>query len=759
MEIYYFIIVGFLLVLAVSDLIIGVSNDAGNFLNSAIGSKVAPFKIIILTAAAGVTIGAAFSSGMMEVARSSMFNPEKFYFNEIMLLFLAVMIADVLILDMFTTFALPTSTTVSIVFELLGAAVAISIWKLVRAEGSIANLSGYINSARALGIIAGIFLSIFIAFTFGVIIQWILRLLFSFNISKTLKYWGGLWGGFAFAVIIYFLLVKGAKGTTLISEDKIIWIISNSKKLFLYCFAGSAILFQLLILIARVNILKIIVLLGTFALAMAFAGNDLVNFIGVPLAGLDSFKAYLASGMKPDEFSMGFLRGPVHTPVIYLLTAGLIMAVALRFSRKVKTVTATTVNLSSQEDRTERFESSVLARYLVRWALDIHFFFQKLIPRRLQIIIDRRFDQLVLQSQKKVQQEAAAFDLIRASVNLVVSSALIAFGTSLKLPLSTTYITFMVAMGTSLSDGAWGRESAVYRITGVLTVTGGWFLTAFSAFLVSFLIATGLFYLEMAGAIGFMLITAFIFSRTHIIYKKRLARDKSQMLREEKLSAIGIMTDCSETVKRIIINVSKLYYLAILNFVKENRKELQELRKESKELSDDTRELKKNLPHTIRKLREDEVDSGHYYVQILDYLRETTNCLNYVISPLYIHVDNNHPPLNKNQADELLQFNEKMSEYFNFILNILKNNKFEQIDNLLDLRDRLIEETISLKKRQIKLLKKLGKGSRVSMLYLEILTESKNMLLFTTNVVEAQKEFLDYGRNNSAMKEHLIYMK
>lgn len=752
MEIYYIVIVGFLLILAVSDLIIGVSNDAGNFLNSAIGSKVAPFKIIILVAAVGITIGAAFSSGMMEVARSSMFNPEKFYFSEIMLLFLAVMIADVLILDMFTTFAMPTSTTVSVVFELLGAAVAISTWKLVRAEGNIADLANYINSAGALGIIAGIFLSILVAFTFGMIMQWFLRMLFTFNISKTLKYWGGLWGGFAFAVITFFLVIKGAKGTRLLSEDSVNWITAHSKMLFLYCFAGGAVLFQLLILIARVNILRIIVLLGTFALAFAFAGNDLVNFIGVPLAGLDSFKAYLVSGVKPDELLMGFLRGPVHTPAIFLLTAGLIMAVALRFSRKARTVTATTINLSSQEDRSERFQSSILARYLVRWALDIHGFFQKLLPRRLQVIIDRRFDQMIIKSeeQQQQQQEAAAFDLIRASVNLVVSSALIAFGTSMKLPLSTTYITFMVAMGSSLSDGAWGRESAVYRITGVLTVIGGWFLTAFSAFIVSFLIATGLFYLEMIGVIGFILITVFIFSRTHIIYKRRTARDKTQAIREERLSTINIISDCSETVKKIIINVSKLYYLSIFNFVNENRKELLELRRESKELSEETKELKKNIHHIIRKLREDEVDSGHYYVQVLDYLRETTNCLNYIIGPIYTHVDNNHPPLNKEQAKELLHFNEKMSEFFNFSLNILKNNRFEKIDELLIIRDNLISETTSMKKRQIKLLKKAGKGSRVSMLYLEILNESKNMLLFATNVVEAQKEFLEYEKNNSS---------
>ncbi len=748
MEYYYLIIVGFLLLLAISDLTIGVSNDAVNFLNSAIGSKAAPFNIIILVAALGVIIGATFSSGMMEVARSSIFNPEKFHFDEIMILFLAVMITDVIILDMFNTFGMPTSTTVSIVFELLGSAVAVSTMKIIRAGESIGNLSNFINSDRALGIIAGIFLSIFIAFTIGAVIQWIIRLFFSFNISRTLKYWGGIWGGISVTAIFYFLIVKGAKGATFMNENMVEWITSNSRLLMFYFFAGGSILFQLLIMLAGVNVLRIIVLLGTFALAMAFAGNDLVNFIGVPLAGLESFKAYFASGLRPDELLMTILQGPVKTPVLFLLAAGIIMAIALKYSRKARSVTATTINLSSQEELTERFESSALARFLVRWSLDASNFFQRIIPHRLQIFIERRFDQSALSNEDRKQQEVLAFDLLRASVNLVVASALIALGTSLKLPLSTTYVTFMVTMGSSLSDGAWGRETAVYRITGVLTVVGGWFLTAFSAFALAFLFATGLYFGGFVAIIGFMLLAAYILIRTHALHRKKTAETTIAAVKEDKVTTAGIIQNCSDTVKKMIIKVSKLYYLSIANFVKENRKDLHQVRKETKELNQEIKKLKGSIHYTIRKLIEEDIESGHYYVQVLDYLRETTNCLSFVINPLFVHVDNNHPPLNKEQANELIQFNEKMSEFFNFALNILKNNKFDRLNELVEKRNNLVVETVNLKKKQIKTLKKLRKGSKVSMLYIEILTESKNMLLFATNVLQAQKEFLEYGNNN-----------
>jgi len=417
---------------------------------------------------------------MMEVARKGIFNPEFFAFSEIMIIFLAVMMSNVLLLDFFNTMGLPTSTTISIVFGILGGAVGVAIFKIIKAGALINSLGSYINIESSVLIIVGIFLSIAIAFTMGIIIQWIVRLAFSFNNKKAYKYWSGIWGGFAITAILYFLLIKGAKGSTLVSAEMLTYIKTNTTLILLISFAGWTILFQLLVFLTRVNILKITVLVGTFALAMAFAGNDLVNFIGVPLAGFASFKSFVASNSSDaGGFMMESLLEPVNTPILFLIAAGVIMVLTLRFSKKAKAVTATTIDLSRQDEGSERFASSSLARFIVRRSVEFSNGITKITPPAVTRFITRRFD---TEQGEEDKQEQLAFDLIRASVNLVVASILIAIGTSLKLPLSTTYVTFMVAMGTSLADGAWGRDSAVYRISGVLTVIGGWFFTAFIAF-------------------------------------------------------------------------------------------------------------------------------------------------------------------------------------------------------------------------------------------------------------------------------------
>ncbi len=748
MEYYYLLIVVILFALAISDIIVGVSNDAVNFLNSAIGSKAAPFRIIILVAAIGVIFGASFSNGMMEVARKGILNPEMFLFNEIMIIFLAVMLTDIILIDFFNTFSLPTSTTVAVIFELLGASVGITIIKVSQSAEGLGSLSSYINSDRSLGIISGIFISILIAFTVGAIIQWFIRLLFTFKINKTLKYWGGLWGGIAFAMIVYFLLVKGIKGTTFMSDEAIELIQNNSLKILIYCIIGGSVIFQLLIMFTKVNTLRIIVLFGTFALAMAFAGNDLVNFIGVPLAGYESFRAFIASGVEHDQMLMEILTHPVKTPTMFLLISGLIMALTLRFSKKARAVTETEIGLSRQDDGAERFESSALARFLVRWSMELGAFFERITPNKIIAIIDKRFDQTILKSHEKKQQDILAFDLVRASVNLVVASILISFGTSLKLPLSTTYVTFMVAMGSSFSDRAWGRESAVYRITGVLTVISGWFLTAFIALSASFIVAISIYFGGIVVLLILVVIVVLLILRSQAIFKKREKETHSDKhLGIEKVASENIFDSCSETVKSIIISLSKLYYLSILNFTKEKRKELTEVKRDIKELNQVTKNLKNDIFRTIRKLEEEEIESGHYYVQVLDYMREATNSLQYVITPIYSHVDNNHPPLPKDQEKELMQFSEKMSEFFNFSLNILINNKFDNIPELIKLRNEIINQTVNLKKNQIQYLKNERKGTKVSMVFLEIMTESKNLVLFVTNVLEAQKEFIEHSRN------------
>ncbi|MCK4880320.1 MAG: inorganic phosphate transporter [Bacteroidales bacterium] len=733
MEAYYILIIGVLFLLAVSDLIVGVSNDAVNFLNSAIGSKAAPFKIILAIAAAGVLVGAVFSNGMMEVARKGIFNPEFFAFNEIMIIFLAVMLTDILLLDFFNTIGLPTSTTVSIVFEILGAAVAVSIYKVTRSVDGLLNVSDYINVESSVMIIVGIFLSVIIAFIVGMIIQWIVRLAFSFNVKKTHKYWTGVWGGFAITAILFFLLIKGAKGSTLISADMLATIKEHTTRVMLISFLGWTLLFQLLTLFTRINVLKITVLMGTFALAMAFAGNDLVNFIGVPLAGFESFKAFMASGSsEPAGFLMTALREPVNTPIYFLIAAGLIMVLTLRFSKKAKSVTATTIDLSRQDEGSERFASSSLARFLVRRAVETSNGMTKIMPSAVTRFVQDRFD---AENNRDEKDQKVAFDLVRASVNLVVASILIAIGTSLKLPLSTTYVTFMVAMGTSLADGAWGRESAVFRITGVLTVIGGWFFTAFSAFLASFLIASLIFFGKLPVILILIVFSIFILLRTHAFHKRRT--EKQERLDSQIITAsYGVLKACDDEVKSTILKVSKILYLTYTNLFKEKHKELKNLRKETKRLSKEIKEIIENIPVTLRKFDEHELESGHHYVQVVAYMKEMSNSLMHIVQPAYNHLNNNHP-LDKVQADSLKNFNEKSSEFFNFLINILKNRNFDSIDELVQRRDEMINMANDILLNRIKILKKTQKGVKISVTYMEMLSETKNLFLNAVKLVKA----------------------
>ena len=733
MEVYYILIVGVLFILAISDLIVGVSNDAVNFLNSAIGSKAAPFKIILAIAAAGVLVGAIFSNGMMEVARKGIFNPEFFAFQEIMIIFLAVMLTDILLLDFFNTMGLPTSTTVSIVFELLGSSVAVALYKVVRSVNAEHVVGDFINITSSVMIIVGIFLSVVIAFSVGLIIQWMVRLLFSFNVKKTAKYWTGLWGGFAITAILYFLLIKGAKGSTLITADTLALIKEHTSRSLLISFAGFTVLFQLLTLFTRVNVMKITVLLGTFALAMAFAGNDLVNFIGVPLAGFESFKAYTASGAgDPSGFMMSALQEKVNTPVYFLIAAGLVMVLTLRFSKKAKSVTATSIDLSRQGEGSERFASSSLARFLVRRAVDTSNSVKKITPPAVLRFVENRFD---TNKDKESKEAGVAFDMVRASVNLVVASILIAIGTSLKLPLSTTYVTFMVAMGTSLADGAWGRESAVYRITGVLTVIGGWFFTAFSAFLASFLIATLIFFGKMPVIIILIGVAIYLLLRSHAFHKKKT--EKQEIADSQVITASSqVLKTCDDEVRKSVIKVSKILQLSYTAFFKEKHKELKQQKKEAKHLSKDIKAIREGIPEKLRKFEESDLVSGHHYVQVVAYLKEMSNSLMHIIQPAYNHLDNNHP-LDKMQAEPLIIFNEKSSEFFNFAIKILKNREFESIDELAVRRDKMIELANDIMLTRIKILKKTQKGVKVSVTYMEMLNESKNLFLNVVHLVRA----------------------
>ena len=522
MENIYLILVVVLFALAISDLIVGVSNDAVNFLNSAIGSKAAPFKIIMGVAAPGILFGTTFSSGMMEVARKGIFHPEHFYFSEIMIIFLAVMVTDILLLDSFNTLGMPTSTTVSIVFELLGAAVSVSVIKLYSQPEAIAqiketigqtvNVGTFINTNKAVLIISGILLSVIVAFSVGAFVQWISRLIFSFDYSKTYKYYGAIWGSFAITAITYFILIKGIKGSTFsgleINPGVTLtdWIKNSQVQILTYGFIAWVVVLQIFKML-KINILKVIVLTGTFALAMAFAGNDLVNFIGVPLAGYHAFLDWSASGASPDSYLMSGLTGKVPTEYYLLLSAGFIMVITLWVSKKARTVIKTSIDLSRQDEGDEKFGSSLIARNIVRASIKTTQAVEKVIPAPIKKYIGKKFDTTPFKETRAKEENPPAFDMIRASVNLVVASILIAIGTSFKLPLSTTYVTFMVAMGTSLADKAWDKEKAVYRITGVVSVIGGWFFTAFSAFTVAFIIALLFYY---GGFIAMFSMLAFV---------------------------------------------------------------------------------------------------------------------------------------------------------------------------------------------------------------------------------------------------------
>jgi phosphate/sulfate permease len=761
MENIYLIIVFILFLLAVSDLVVGVSNDAVNFLNSALGAKVAPYRVVLFVASLGIFLGATFSTGMMEVARNGIFNPQHFFFSEIMIIFIAVMITDVILLDMFNSFGFPTSTTVSLVSELMGAAVAVSLIKLAGSGQTIlidgverlATIGDYINTAKSLGIITGILSSVVIAFTAGVVVQFFARLIFSFNFERKMKYLGAVWGGIAVTSITYFLLVKGAKDAVFMSSESKAWIANNGNLIIAISLVGWTLLLQLFKFIFNVNTLKFTVLLGTFALAMAFAGNDLVNFIGVPLAGFSSFEVFSSTpGATPDSFLMTAMGGknPVSVPAYMLIIAGAIMVVTIWFSRKAKRVTKTEIDLARQGEGEERFGSSFLARTIVRASVRMSDSFERIMPNFILRFLQRQFDSSKVDADRQqMGADAPSYDLIRASVNLVTASILISIATSLKLPLSTTYVTFMVAMGSSLSDRSWGRESAVYRVTGVLSVIGGWFFTAFSAFSGAFIFALLISWLGIYAVIGLVVLAFYSMYHTHVLSKRRDAADLelSNIGLEEvtgEISTQKILENCKLSVTDVLKEVSHLYNQSLLDFEAEDRKGLKSLVKEVSALNARTKQLRHNIYPTVRKLQEESIDSSLYYVQAIDYLRETAHCLTYVANPCFEHLDNNHKVFLAEQFDDLRHLRIQVQEFIADSVKMITNSSFSQLDNHLQHKQQLIEHLRLLRKKQLRRIKKEKAGTRISLLYLNVLHETQNMLLHLGNLLKAQRDFVNY---------------
>ncbi len=741
----FLIMVILLIALAVSDLIVGVSNDAVNFLNASIGSKVASFKTIMIVASIGILFGATFSSGMMEVARKGIFHPDLFNFNEIMFIFLAVMVTDIILLDTFNTFGFPTSTTVSIVFELLGAAVAMSLIKISADTTGNMELSNYINSAKALAIISGILVSVVVAFTAGLIFQFISRLIFSFEYEKKLKYFGPIWGGLAIAAITYFILVKGVKGASFMSPESKDYIKHHAFTIISTSIVAWTIILGFFSWLMKLDILKFIVFIGTFALAMAFAGNDLVNFIGVPLAGLQSYNFFVGSGAAdPGHFLMTQLSGPVHTPTLYLLLAGLVMVLTLALSKKARSVTKTTIDLSRQDEGNERFGSSFISRTIVRAATGFSNTVNKILPGSIVKKIEQQFDQKEYnRRQRKLGKDAPSFDMLRASVTLVVASILISIGTSYKLPLSTTYVTFMVAMGTSLADGAWGRESAVYRISGVLSVIGGWFFTAFSAFTVAFIFAYIFYYGGTFAVIIMIPLIIFFLYKTHLHHAEKTAEQEvdTDEIEGETISDSSVLDKSIDNVTGVLVALDEIFKNSLDGLAKEDLKKLTATFKDFTKVDKRTKKLKNKVSKTIDRLNESSIETGHFYVQVLDYLRQITHSSYHITHPILMHVDNNHKPLLPVQNEELLALYNNNKALFNEIITMIKSRDFSQLPQLITKQEEALKFVKVARKNQIKRIKKNEVGTRNSMLYLNLLSEAKNMIIFAIDLVKSFRDF------------------
>jgi phosphate/sulfate permease len=732
--------------LAISDLIVGVSNDAVNFLNSSIGSKVAPRHIIMGIASLGMLAGVTFSSGMMEVARKGIFNPEFFTMPELMVVFLAVMLTDIILLDLYNTFGLPTSTTVSIVFELLGAAVAVAMLKVIQAGAAAGEIITYINTAKALAIIGGILLSVAVAFVVGAIIQLLTRILFTFDYERRIRRYGALWGGAALASITFFILIKGAKGASFITPETSQWMLAHTGMILLVAFVASAVLLQLLLMLTRINILKLIVLVGTFALAMAFAANDLVNFIGVPLAGLS---AYQEANATPDMLSatMEALRQPVRSKTGFLLIAGLIMVVTLWVSRKARSVTRTEVRLGRQDEGYERFESNSLSQAVVRAVASLLENTGRLFPPSLRRAVARRLDRSHYRPRPLPDGSVPSFDLIRAAVNLMVASALISLATSLKLPLSTTYVTFMVAMGTSLSDQAWGRDSAVYRVSGVLTVIGGWFFTAMMAFTVSFTFAIAIFFGRAPAVLALLVLAVFLILRTHGVHRKREQVEEAvEVFNLRKIkdadAATRVTFEHAGTFLREVVVVLDLGFFGLFE---QNRAKLKLAREGQRKIQRWSNIIAANIFKVFRLLHWQEVEHTQRYAQTISSLQEVSESVRDIVVRAKQHVANNHSGLLTIQIEELEQVRTLLFEILERTARALSDKECDDCDTIEERVRELRALANQLDQHQIQRIKDNVSKTRLSILFYSFLWDSLKIAEETSELRSVLQEWLTVG--------------
>lgn len=748
METFYLFLIIFLFVLAVFDLSVGVSNDAVNFMNSAIGSKAASFKVIMVIAAIGIFVGASLSNGMMDIARHGIYQPQHFYFSEIMCILLAVMLTDVVLLDIFNSLGMPTSTTVSLVFELLGGTVAISLIKIANSNGAL-QLGDLLNTDKAFTVILAIFLSVAIAFFFGAIVQYISRLIFTFNYKKHMNYFIGLFGGLAATSILYFMLIKGLKESSFMEGDLKTMIYSNTDTIVW----GALIFFTLLMQVLhwlKVNVFKVVILLGTFALALAFAGNDLVNFIGVPLAGYSSYMDLMAQGgtTTTDTFLMESLLEPAKTPWYFLVGSGLVMVIALATSKKAQAVIKTSVDLARQSDGNENFGTSPVARVLVRTCNNASNTILSVVPLRVKDWIDSRFN-----NNEIILEDKASFDLVRASVNVVLSGLLIALGTSLKLPLSTTYVAFMVAMGSSLADRAWGRESAVYRITGVLSVIGGWFITAGAAFTICFLVALLIHVGGIAAMAAMVGLAIYMLIRNQILYKKKMKKEAMQeevdstisKLREtkDKREALSLFREHSRDELCDVLNfASDTFNRSVHGFMDENLRELRKVMSAIEEKKSYLKQVKRVGTLGVTQLEHDiAIDKGLYYYQGNDFASEIVFSIRRLTEPGKEHVDNHFSPLCEVQKEDFGKMTDEIVSFLNRSSVMIESNDYHRMDGLIAESVDLTAKLTLLKKEELKRIQGQSGSTKVSMVYLNMVQEAQNVVSFTANLLKVSRKF------------------
>jgi len=737
MENIYILMIIALAILAITDLVVGVSNDAVNFLNSAIGSKAISFRTIMIVASLGVAFGAIFSSGLMEVARKGIFVPGEFYFDEIMIIFMAVMLTDVLLLDFFNTLGMPTSTTVSIVFELLGAAVAMALIKIATNDDSISELAQYINTEKATEIILGILASVVIAFTVGALVQYISRLLLSFNFERKPAWTAAIFGGISLAAITYFIIIKGLKGTDYYDYIKP-YIENKTSIIVLISFGFWTLLSYLTIVLLKSNIYKLIIIVGTFALALAFAGNDLVNFIGVPIAAWQSYEAWMASGLPATEFTMDVLGKKVATPTHLLLIAGLVMVLTLWFSSKAKSVLKTSIDLSSQGETKERFEPNFLSRVVVRSSILASRYFSTILPNSTKNKIEKQFEKPVIELPRDKTYELPAFDMVRAAINLVVASVLISIATSMKLPLSTTYVTFMVAMGTSLADRAWGAESAVYRVAGVFNVIAGWFGTALIAFVAA---ATVAYLIHMGGGamIAILLgLAAFLLARNYISHSKRTKIEKVEdsLSRSESQSVQGVIEESADNISKALKRISKINETTINGLINQDLLTLKKAKATVVKLESEIDDIQNNIFYFIKNLDDSYLGASKLYIDVIGDLQDMAQSISFIAKISHKHINNNHKGLKKNQAKELKEIELKLNDLFTKIRTVFDERSFHLLSPILEEKQLLLDDVRDYIQIQVERTRTTESSPKNTTLYFSILLETKDLLKATLSLLE-----------------------